>query len=127
MGFTIRRSEVDRVRAALHDLATAFGGGAHFDENVGKVSVVGMGLLSRPEYTARVMAALAGAEIPTSWISTSQSRMSVIVPRDRTVAAVDALHRAFGLDRADGQPDGFEADGFEADGFEADGFEAGGL
>lgn len=99
MGFTVRRSEVGRVRDALHDLATGFGGGVHFDENVGKVSVVGMGLLSRPEYTAKVMATLACAEIPTSWISTSQSRMSVIVPQDRTVAAVDALHRAFQLER----------------------------
>jgi aspartate kinase len=99
MGFTIRRSEVDRVRAALHDLATGFGGGVHVDENVGKVSVVGMGLLSRPEYTAKVMATLAEAEIPTSWISTSKARLSVIVPRERTVAAVDALHRAFQLDR----------------------------
>jgi aspartate kinase len=103
MGFTIRRSEIGRVRTALHDLATGFGGGVHFDENVGKVSVVGMGLLSRPEYTARVMAALAGAGIPTSWISTSQSRMSVIVPQDRTVAAVDALHRAFHLERTSWQ------------------------
>jgi len=60
-----------------------------------------MGLLSRPEYTAGLMAALAAAEIPTSWISTSQSRLSVIVPQDRTVAAVDVLHRAFRLDQHD--------------------------
>jgi aspartate kinase len=99
MGFTIRRSQVGQIRAALHELAVGFGGGVHFDENVGKVSVVGMGLLSRPEYTARLMAALAGAEIPTSWISASQSRLSVIVPQDRTVAAVDVLHRAFLLDQ----------------------------
>lgn len=98
MGFAMRRSEVGRVRSALHKLATGFDGGVHFDENVGKVSVVGMGLLSRPEYTAKLMATLAEAEIPTSWISTSQSRMSVIVPRERTVATVDALHRAFHLD-----------------------------
>jgi aspartate kinase len=99
MGFTIRRSKVGQVRAALHRLAAGFGGGAHFDEDVGKVSVVGMGLLSRPEYTARFMAALAGAGIPTSWISTSQARLSVIVPQDRTAAAVDAVHREFHLDQ----------------------------
>ena len=99
MGFTIRRSQVSQVRAALHEVAVGFGGGVHFEENVGKVSVVGMGLLSRPEYTARCMAALAVAGIPTSWISTSQSRLSAIVPQDRTVDAVDALHREFRLDR----------------------------
>jgi aspartate kinase len=99
MGFTIRRSQADSVRAALHELTAAFGGGVHFDENVGKVSVVGMGLLSRPEYTARLMAALAAAGIPTSWISTSQMRLSVIVPRERTADAVETLHREFHLDR----------------------------
>ncbi|GIF42952.1 aspartate kinase [Actinoplanes xinjiangensis] len=104
MGFTIRRSEVSRVRDALHKVAVGFGGGVHFDENVGKVSVVGMGLLSRPEYTAKLMAALSAADIPTSWIFTSQSRLSVIVPQDSTVAAVDALHRAFQLDRQEPRP-----------------------
>jgi aspartate kinase len=99
MGFTIRRSQADSVRSALHELTASFDGGVHFDENVGKVSVVGMGLLSRPEYTARLMAALATAGIPTSWISTSQTRLSVIVPRERTVNTVETLHREFQLDR----------------------------
>ncbi|GGX22456.1 aspartokinase [Streptomyces malachitofuscus] len=99
MGFTIRRSEAEAVRAALHELTAAFGGGVRFDENVGKVSVVGMGLLSRPEYTARLMSALAGAGIPTSWIATSQMRLSVVVPRERVVDAVETLHREFHLDR----------------------------
>ncbi|MGW1279624.1 aspartate kinase [Streptomyces tsukubensis] len=97
MGFTIRRSQADSARAALHETASAYGGGVHIDENVGKVSVVGMGLLSRPEYTARLMAALAAAAIPTMWISTSQMRLSVIVPRERTTEAVEVLHREFGL------------------------------
>ncbi|QNP76126.1 aspartate kinase [Streptomyces roseirectus] len=99
MGFTIRRSQAGPVREALHELAAGFGGGVHLDESVGKVSVVGMGLLSRPEYTARLMSALAAAGIPTSWISTSQMRLSVVVPRERVVDAVETLHRAFGLDR----------------------------
>ncbi|GAA3608894.1 aspartate kinase [Nonomuraea rosea] len=99
MGFVMRRSQAGRIRAALNEVAVGFGGGVRFEENVGKVSVVGMGLLSRPEYTARVMAVLAAAEIPTSWISTSQLRISVIVPQDRTVDAVAALHREFHLDQ----------------------------
>nr|WP_198151214.1 aspartate kinase [Kibdelosporangium sp. MJ126-NF4]CEL13094.1 Aspartokinase [Kibdelosporangium sp. MJ126-NF4]CTQ98781.1 Aspartokinase (EC 2.7.2.4) [Kibdelosporangium sp. MJ126-NF4] len=99
MGFTMRRSHTDQIRGALHDTAASFGGGVRFDDDVGKVSVIGMGLLSRPEYTARLMAALAAAGIPTSWISTSQSRLSVIVPRSRTIDAVDVLHREFRLDQ----------------------------
>lgn len=101
MGFTIRRSQAEAVREPLHEMTASFGGGVQFDDEVGKVSVVGSGLLSRPAYTARLMAALASAGIPTSWISTSQMRLSVIVPRERTVEAVEALHREFRLDRAE--------------------------
>ncbi|MFI9583679.1 aspartate kinase [Streptomyces sp. NPDC052236] len=106
MGFTIRRSQAGQVRAALDEVVAPFGGGVRFDENVGKVSVVGMGLLSRPEYTARLMAALAHARIPTSWISTSQLRLSVIVPLERTVETVETLHREFRLGRHEQSPGG---------------------
>jgi aspartate kinase len=67
------------------------------DERVGKVSLVGVGLLNRPAHTARMLGALREAGIPTSWVAVSQLRTSVIVPRDRLLAAVTLLHDAFGL------------------------------
>lgn len=101
MGFTIRRSDVAGIQVPLLDLAQQLGGGVKIDEAVGKVSLVGMGLLNRPEYTARMLAALSGAGIVTSWISTSQLRTSVTVPLDEVIHAINVLHREFGLDLDD--------------------------
>jgi len=95
MGFTVRRSDVVEVRLALEKAAED--GGVRIDENVAKVSLIGMGMLSRPTYVARMLAALSTAEIPTSWVFTSQVRASVTVPRDRVAAAVALLHEEFGL------------------------------
>ena len=97
IGFTIRRGDVDEVLTPLREVVAPLGGRVRVDVHVGKVSVVGMGLLNRPECTARMLAALAAAGIPTSWVSISQLRTSAIVPRDRVVEAVSLLHETFGL------------------------------
>jgi aspartate kinase len=99
MGFTVRRSDVAEIRSPLRDFAAALGGTVVVDENVGKLSMVGMGLLNRPAYTAQMLATLSAAGIFTSWISTSQLRTSAIVPLDRVLDAVDVLHREFNLGR----------------------------
>jgi len=95
MGFTIRRSDVAEVKPRLSEAMASLGADIRVDENVGKVSLIGMGLLNRPEYTARMMSALSAADIPTSWISTSQLRTSVTTPLASTAAALSALHREF--------------------------------
>ena len=95
MGFTIRRSDIAEVEAPLTEAAAEVGGSVRVDRNVGKVSLVGVGLLNRPEHTARMLATLAATDTPTSWISTSQLRSSATVPLDRVVPAVHALHRTF--------------------------------
>jgi aspartate kinase len=100
MGFTVRRSDLGDVRAPLERYVGAAGGATHVDENVGKLSLVGMGLLNRPAYTARMLSALTAAGIPTSWISTSQLRTSAVIPLDRLAEAVLLLHREFGLGHA---------------------------
>lgn len=99
MGFTMRRADVDKTLPAVHEAMQELGGTIHVDENVGKLSLIGMGLLNRPEYTARMLSALSAAGIATSWLSTSQIRTSVVIPRDRVVPAVRLLHEEFGLDR----------------------------
>jgi aspartate kinase len=102
MGFTVRRSDLTVIRDPLARTAADFGGGVVVEEKVGKVSVIGMGLLNRPQYTAQALAALSAVDIPTSWISTSQLRTSIIVPLDRVPEAVGVLHRTFKLDSPNG-------------------------
>jgi aspartate kinase len=104
MGFTMRRADVAKTLSAVHDAMTGLGATIHVDENVGKLSLIGMGLLNRPEYTARMLSALNAANIPTSWLSTSQIRTSVVIPLDRVINAVRLLHDEFGLDRDQLEP-----------------------
>jgi aspartate kinase len=99
MGFTMRRQDVDEALHAVRDVMSGLGVTMHVDKNVGKLSLIGMGLLNRPEYTARMLSALSAAGIPTSWLSTSQLRTSVVIPLDQVLGAVQLLHDEFELDR----------------------------
>jgi aspartate kinase len=97
MGFTVRGSDVEDIRPVLLQLVAERSGGVRIDEDVAKVSLIGMGLLNRPEYAARMISTLAEAGIPISWVSTSQLRTSVIIPRHQALRAVDLLHERFEL------------------------------
>ncbi|MEV4168050.1 aspartate kinase [Nonomuraea sp. NPDC049709] len=69
-----------------------------FDDQIGKVSLIGAGMRSHPGVTATFFAALADAGVNIEMISTSEIRISVIVEQDGVDAAVAAAHRAFDLD-----------------------------
>ena len=69
-----------------------------YDDQIGKVSVVGVGMRSHPGVSATFFDALAGADVNLQMISTSEIRISVIVGADDVDAAVRAAHSAFGLD-----------------------------
>lgn len=99
MGFTIRCADLEETGCLLEEHVRARGGSLQVDTQVAKVSLVGMGLLNRPQYTARVLTLLSAAGISSSWISTSQLRTSVVVPRAQAAEAVHLLHREFGLDQ----------------------------
>lgn len=72
-----------------------------YDDQIGKVSVVGVGMRSHPGVTATFFKALAEAEVNLQMISTSEIRISVIVSADEVNRAVQAAHTAFGLDADD--------------------------
>ena len=69
-----------------------------YDDQIGKVSVVGVGMRSHPGVSATFFEALAGADVNLQMISTSEIRISVIVSADDVDPAVRAAHSAFGLD-----------------------------
>ncbi|GAA4898412.1 aspartate kinase [Tessaracoccus lubricantis] len=72
-----------------------------YDDQIGKVSVVGVGMRSHPGVSATFFDALARADVNLQMISTSEIRISVIVGADDVDDAVRAAHSAFGLDAAD--------------------------
>jgi aspartate kinase len=101
MGFALHGSRLAPAREALRRIAAGLGCDTEVDEKVGKVSLVGVGLLNRPDYTARMLALLSRMGVTPSWVSSTQLRVSVIVPLDRVLEAVTALHQEFGLGRDD--------------------------
>ncbi|MGJ7439783.1 aspartate kinase [Aquipuribacter sp. MA13-6] len=69
-----------------------------YDDQIGKVSLVGAGMRSHPGVSATFFAALAEAGVNIDVISTSEIRISVVTHADKVDDAVRAVHTAFQLD-----------------------------
>ena len=69
-----------------------------YDDQIGKVSIVGVGMRSHPGVTATFFQALAAENVNLQMISTSEIRISVVVGADEVDRAVRGAHAAFGLD-----------------------------
>ncbi|MFD6447071.1 aspartate kinase [Promicromonospora sp. NPDC060204] len=74
-----------------------------FDDQIGKLSLVGAGMKSHPGVSARLFGALRDAGINIEMISTSEIRISVVTRADSLDDAVRAVHTAFELDASDGE------------------------
>ncbi|MBN8548047.1 MAG: aspartate kinase [Deltaproteobacteria bacterium] len=69
--------------------------GASIDRNISKVSVVGIGMRSHTGVAAKMFEALAREQVDPQMISTSDIKISVIIPRKYCEIAVRALHESF--------------------------------
>lgn len=69
--------------------------GASIDRNIAKVSIVGIGMRYHPGIAARMFETLAKEGIEPQIISTSDIKISVIIPRKYCEVAVRVLHEAF--------------------------------
>lgn len=69
-----------------------------YDDQIGKVSVVGAGMKSSPGVSATLFRSLGEAGINIDMITTSEIRISVVTEQSRLDDAVRVIHTAFGLD-----------------------------
>jgi len=98
MSFTVATEDLRDARAALDGLMEAQGiQSIAWDEQMGKVSVVGAGMRSNPGVAATVFRTLGEQGINIEMISTSPIKISCVVSADRVADAVRALHAAFDL------------------------------
>ena len=74
-------------------------GGVDLDENVSKVSVVGIGMRTHSGVASTMFKALADARVNIENISTSEIVISAIIPTADGPRALQAVHKAFGLDQ----------------------------
>jgi aspartate kinase len=102
LSFTISRSGLDRAVELTRSIAGRIGAvSVDTADDLAKVSIVGTGMQSAPGYAARMFSTLASAGININIISTSDIRITCVVPRNRAEDAVRELHKAFELDRED--------------------------
>lgn len=98
--FTVHRGEYESAMHATRKTAAAINAGdITGDANIGKVSVVGIGMKSHTGVAATMFAALARHNINIQMISTSEIKISVVIDERHLTHAVQTLHDAFALDK----------------------------
>ena len=101
MTFSCSTDEVARARAALEGIRESVRyADLVVDEEVAKVSIVGIGMRSHSGVAQTMFSALAAEGINIQVITTSEIKVSVLIDRKYMELAVQALHKAFGLDAA---------------------------
>ena len=104
ISFTLPKTDGQVGVQALKRIQSASGfASLLYDDQIGKLSLVGAGMRSHPGVSATFFRALAETGINIEMISTSEIRVSVITRDDQLDDAVRAVHTAFGLDSADGE------------------------
>ncbi|WP_096189640.1 aspartate kinase [Evansella halocellulosilytica] len=68
------------------------------EDSLAKVSIVGSGMISNPGVAANMFQVLSDNEIEIKMVSTSEIKVSVVVPEENMVNAIEVLHTAFELD-----------------------------
>ncbi len=102
--FTLPKADGQRATTALRRVQDEVGfEQLLYDDQIGKVSLVGAAMRSHPGVSATFFAALADAGVNVEMISTSEIRISVVTREQDVDAAVRAVHSAFGLDAEQGE------------------------
>ncbi|MEM9371447.1 MAG: aspartate kinase [Pseudomonadota bacterium] len=99
MTFSVGTDEVEKARIALEDARDDIRYTSLIvDDEVAKVSVVGIGMRSHAGVAQKMFAALAADGVNIQVITTSEIKVSVLIDRRYMELAVQGLHKAFGLE-----------------------------
>ncbi|WP_353813319.1 aspartate kinase [Agromyces sp. SYSU T00266] len=102
ISFTVPKSDGEKALTSLSDAQDSLGfESLQYDDQIGKLSLVGAAMRSAAGISARLFEALYEAGINIEMISTSEIRISVVTRADSVNAAARAVHTAFGLDGDD--------------------------
>ncbi|MFE4261784.1 aspartate kinase [Streptomyces sp. NPDC056883] len=103
ISFTLPKAEGHKAIDALEKAKGTIGfESLRYDDQIGKISLVGAGMKTNPGVTASFFQALSDAGVNIELISTSEIRISVVTRQDDVNEAVRAVHTAFGLDNDNG-------------------------
>jgi len=97
--FTVPKSDYQRAMAIQKEVAESIGTEQVLgDEQIAKVSVIGLGMRSHSGVAAKMFTTLAKENINIMMISTSEIKISCVIEEKYTELAVRVLHHVFGLD-----------------------------
>jgi aspartate kinase len=100
--FTVARDDLTTAMSIVEPVAKDIGAkGCVSDANLAKVSIVGTGMQNMPGYAAKMFRTLYEKGINIQLITTSEIRITCIISQDRVKDAVQALHKAFELERVE--------------------------
>ncbi|HOB56946.1 MAG TPA: aspartate kinase [Rhodoglobus sp.] len=99
ISFTLPKVEGEKVLTALRAGQESAGfQSLQYDDQIGKLAVVGAGMRTSAGVSAQLFRALSDAGINIEMISTSEIRISVVTRADMLNEAMRVVHTAFGLD-----------------------------
>jgi aspartate kinase len=102
ISFTLPKTDGAAAMAALEKVKDVIGfEGLRYDDQIGKVSLIGAGMKSHPGVSKTFFTSLGESNVNVEIISTSEIRISVIVRDVDVDVAVKALHDAFDLGTTD--------------------------
>jgi len=100
IAFTVPKTDFAKTLQIVKETIKEFGGKeVNADENIAKVSIVGVGMKSHSSVATQMFTALAKEGINIQMISTSEIKISFIIDSKYTELAVRSLHDAFELDK----------------------------
>jgi aspartate kinase len=98
--FTLAKTDLARAKPFIEEVAKRVGcKEARYDEEIVKVSIVGLGMRSHAGIAAKMFRLLAAEGINIQAISTSEIKVSCLIHQKYTELAVRALHDGFGLNK----------------------------
>jgi aspartate kinase len=96
--FTATKADLPKVKQIIGRIADQVGAlGIRYDEDIAKVSIVGLGMRSHAGVAAKMFKILSDEGINIQAISTSEIKISCLVATKYTELAVRSLHDGFGL------------------------------
>ncbi len=100
VAFTVPKSDFAKTLQIVKETNKEFGAKeVKFNEDIAKISIVGVGMRSHSSVATQMFSALAKEGINIHMISTSEIKISCIIDSKYTELAVRALHDAFQLDQ----------------------------
>ncbi|MDR1007715.1 MAG: aspartate kinase [Campylobacteraceae bacterium] len=97
LGFTVPQNELEFAKKIMEELQSSEK--LEYDNDIVKVSIVGVGMKSHSGVAALAFNALANENINIEMISTSEIKISMIINAKYAELAVRALHKAYRLDK----------------------------